>query len=97
LEAIKESEGPVLVREFGLGLNDKIGKPPNKLVNDMTAFERQQGLHLSLGKKHNVFKKPQIQGKLARFHIDMFVEYEEMLIDGKSIIQIQNDLFKYNL
>jgi hypothetical protein len=81
-----------------LGLNARIGKPPI-LVNDLTAFERQQGLHLSLGKKHNVFKKPQIQGKLARFHIDMFVEYEQMEIDGKKRIEVNNqtNTFQYHL
>lgn len=39
----------------------------NKPVNDMTAFERQAGLHLSLGKKHNVFKKPGMKAYLHQW------------------------------
>lgn len=39
----------------------------NKPVNDMTAFERQAGLHLSLGKKHNVFKKPGMKAYLRQW------------------------------
>lgn len=43
-------QGIVRIREFGLGLNDamNIQNP----VNDITAFERQIGLHVSLGSKH---------------------------------------------
>ena len=47
LDMIKLAEGDALVREFGVGLNKFMGKflP----VNDVTAFERQLGFHVSLG------------------------------------------------
>jgi hypothetical protein len=45
LAKIQADEGDVLVREFGLGLNPAFGKAC--LVNDITAFERQRGVHLS--------------------------------------------------
>lgn len=53
-------------------------------VSDVTAFERQEGLHLSLGKKHTVFKKPGISSK-ERFHIDMFVDVQQIIADGETI------------
>jgi aminopeptidase len=73
-----------LVREFGLGLNPAMGK--HSPLNDVTAFERQVGLHMSLGRKHTVFKKPTIiSQKSARFHLDLFVDVEEIRIDDDPI------------
>jgi leucyl aminopeptidase (aminopeptidase T) len=48
LEKITSEDGCVRVREFGLGLNKAMG--PNRLVSNTTAFERQHGLHLSIGR-----------------------------------------------
>lgn len=42
-------------------------------VNDGTSFERQQGLHLSLGKKHNVFKKPGMKNGRCVFNKKIFI------------------------
>jgi hypothetical protein len=41
------------------------------LVTDIFAFERQHGMHISLGKKHNVYKIGAIKAKQTRFHIDV--------------------------
>lgn len=79
LAAIRNDED-VLVREFGLGLNRAMGK--TRPLADITAFERQQGLHLSLGEKHSVFKKPGINAKKTHFHVDVFVDVERIDIDG---------------
>lgn len=73
----------VLVREFGLGLNNAMGK--HRLLSDITAFERQKGLHLSLGEKHGIYKKPGFNPKKTRFHIDVFVDVERIEIDGEPI------------
>jgi aminopeptidase len=80
---IKENEGHVIVREFGIGINPGMGR--NKPLNDVTAFERQKGLHLSLGKKHTVFKKPQFKSKNTKFHIDMFVDVRTIQMDDHII------------
>lgn len=82
---IRENEGEAIIREFGLGLNKAMGK--RRPLNNVTAFERQQGLHLSIGKKHNVFKKPGIKANHARYHIDMFVDVRKVIMDGDTVYQ----------
>lgn len=82
LDRIREDE-EVLVREFGLGLNAAMDKA--HIVNDITAFERQKGLHLSLGAKHAMYVKPGLGRKKGRYHVDVFVDAEEIRVDGKVI------------
>ena len=73
----------VMVREFGIGLNPAMGK--DRLLKDITAFERQKGLHLSLGEKHGVYKKPGFNPKKTHFHIDVFVDVERIEVDGEAL------------
>jgi len=83
INLIEESE-PVHVREFGLGMNPAIRK--DRILNDMTACERITGLHLSLGGKHSIYKKPGMSRKKGgRYHIDVFVDSDEILLDGEVI------------
>lgn len=79
------SEEEVLVREFGLGLNPAMGK--ERFVDDITAFERQKGLHFSLGEKHGVYKKPGFNPKKTHFHIDVFVDVERIETDGAALYE----------
>lgn len=81
---IKEAE-QVLVREFGLGINPAMDK--NHMVNDVTAFERQKGLHLSLGAKHGLYLKPGLSRKKGRYHVDIFIDAEKILIDNEIIYE----------
>ncbi len=74
------AEEAILVREFGLGLNRAMGK--DRVLDDITAFERQLGLHLSLGEKHGVYKKPGLRPKKTHFHIDVFVDVQSIEADG---------------
>lgn len=74
-----EEDSPVFVREFGMGLNRAMGK--GRLVNDLTAFERMLGLHMSLGAKHSIYKKPGMSRKTGRYHIDIFLDLEQIVID----------------
>lgn len=53
---VREVEGEVVVRELGIGLNRALGKG-KKMLGDVTSFERQWGVHLSLGKRHPLFVK----------------------------------------
>jgi aminopeptidase len=82
---IKENENEVFIREFGLGINPFLKK--EKPLNDVTAFERQLGLHLSMGKKHTVFKKKNLKTKQTRYHVDIFVEIDKIMMN-------KNTLFK---
>lgn len=81
--AMIEEDSPVHVREFGLGLNPAMGK--GRIVNDLTAFERMRGLHLSLGAKHSIYKKPGMSRKSGRYHVDVFVDLEHILIDEQMV------------
>lgn len=94
LEAIRTHESAddsdpnpgILIREFGVGLNPHIGR--HAPLQNVTAFERQAGFHISLGRKHTVFKKSGISHKKSRFHIDVFIDLDE--------IQMGDDIvFKY--
>ena len=84
LEMIEE-DSPVHVREFGLGLNRAMGK--GKLVNDLTAFERMCGMHMSLGAKHSIYKKPGMPRDAGRYHVDIFIDLERILIDNETIYE----------
>ncbi len=84
LDKIREDE-EVVVREFGLGLNPAMGK--DVIVNDITAFERQKGLHLSLGAKHATYAKPGMNRKQGRYHVDIFVDAEKIAVDGETIYE----------
>lgn len=84
IEMIKAAERP-LVREFGLGLNRAISR--EKPLDDITAFERVYGLHLSLGEKHGVFKKPGFSAHNTRYHIDIFPAVDRILVDGKTVFE----------
>jgi aminopeptidase len=75
VEHVKAYETP-LIREIGFGLNQAITK--DKPLGDITAYERTIGLHLSLGHKHSVYKKPGIQAHKARFHIDLFITLDSI-------------------
>lgn len=76
-------EEKILVREFGLGLNPAMGK--RAVLSDITAFERQKGLHFSLGEKHGVYKKPGLNPKKTHYHIDVFVDAERIEFDGEPV------------
>jgi len=75
----------VWIREMGFGLNRFIGK--DKPLTYVSAHERQEGFHISLGLKHGVFRKKLHKKINQRFHIDMFVDLKEILIDNITIYQ----------
>jgi hypothetical protein len=69
-----------LVREIGFGLNRAITR--EQYVLDISAYERIHGLHLSLGEKHSVYKKPGITSDKSRFHVDVFPVVDTVTVDG---------------
>lgn len=82
LRLIRQEE-PVLVRELGLGLNPAMDK--THIVSDISAYERMKGLHMSLGAKHGIYKKPGLEPKHTRYHVDVFVDATRILVDGVPI------------
>lgn len=77
---IKSYERP-LIREIGFGLNRAITR--EHYPEDITAFERILGMHLSLGEKHSVYKKAGITTHKTKFHVDVFPVVDSALVDGK--------------
>ena len=81
---VKDYERP-LIREIGFGLNRAITK--EKYLNDITAFERILGMHLSLGEKHSVYKKEGMATKKTKFHVDLFPAIDTALVNGEKIFE----------
>ena len=83
--ALIEATEPVYVREMGLGLNPAITK--ENILSDVTAFERINGLHLSLGAKHSIYGKPGFKKDEGRYHIDVFIQADEITLDGEVLFK----------
>lgn len=81
---IKEYERP-LIREIGFGLNRAITR--ERYLQDITAFERILGMHLSMGEKHSVYKKEGMAVKKTKFHVDLFPLVDRVLADGVVIFE----------
>lgn len=81
---VKNYERP-LIREIGFGLNRAITK--ERYLEDITAFERILGLHLSMGEKHSVYKKAGIPTHKTKFHVDLFPLVEKITADGAVIFK----------
>ena len=81
---IKEIERPI-IREIGFGLNRAMTR--ENPLGDITAFERIIGIHLSLGEKHSVYKKEGISAHKARFHVDLFLQTDQVLADDQVIFE----------
>ena len=84
LSKIKEIERPI-IREIGFGLN--LAMTRENPLGDITAFERIIGIHLSLGEKHSVYKKEGISAHKARFHVDLFLQMDQVLVDDTVIFE----------
>lgn len=83
LAAIAADEGEVWLRELGFGMNRAFSR--ERLVSDVGAFERVCGVHLSLGARHGVYKKPHLNRKEARHHVDSFVVTDRVLLDDEVV------------
>jgi len=70
----------VPMREMGFGMNRFISKI--KPLYDISAHERQIGYHVSLGLKHNVYRKKVPKTKVQKFHIDLFVDVQKIYMDN---------------
>jgi hypothetical protein len=66
-----------------------------KPVMDVTAFERQVGMHVSMGKKHTVYGKEGLSKRKTRFHIDLFVDLESITCDGTPVWEGDKFVLEY--
>jgi hypothetical protein len=83
LTAIAADEGEVWLRELGFGMNRAFSR--ERRVSDVGAFERVCGVHLSLGARHGVYKKPHLDRRAARHHVDTFVVTSRVLLDEQIV------------
>lgn len=83
LANIRADEGEVWLRELGFGMNRAFTK--DRRVCDIGTYERMCGIHLSLGAKHSVYKKPQIKRNDAWHHVDVFAVTELVYLDKKIV------------
>lgn len=79
LTNIQADEGEVWLRELGFGMNRAFTQ--DRLVSDIGTYERMCGVHLSIGAKHSVYKKPQIKRNDAWHHVDVFAITEFVYLD----------------
>jgi len=83
-DQIKADEGgEIWMRELGFGMNSAFSI--ERRVSDVGAFERVTGVHISLGAKHGVYKKPGFNPREARHHVDVFAVTERVLLDDSVI------------
>jgi len=83
LAAIRADEGEVWLRELGFGMNRAFSREHR--VADVGAFERVCGVHLSLGARHGVYKKPHLDRRVARHHVDTFAVTSRVLLDDELV------------
>jgi len=76
------NERPI-IRELGFGLNRAITR--EHYLKDITAFERNLGLHVSLGEKHTVYRKQGITPDKTRYHVDLFPIATAVYADNQMI------------
>ncbi len=79
LASITAEEGEVWLRELGFGMNRAFSR--ERTVSDVGAFERVCGIHLSLGAKHGVYRRPGFKPKEVRHHVDVFAVTKRVLLD----------------
>ena len=85
LDNIRADEGEVWLRELGFGMNRALTQ--TRIVSDVGTYERMCGVHLSLGAKHAVYKKPNFTRSAARHHVDVFAVTESVSLDEAIVYQ----------
>lgn len=79
----KEEDEEVMMREAGFGLNPAISfKNP---LSDVNAFERMSGFHISLGKKHQMYRQKMPKNIVQRYHVDIFADLKKICFDGRVV------------
>ena len=79
------AEEEVWVRELGFGMNRAL--TPERRVSDIGTYERMCGIHLSLGAKHGVFAKPNLNRRHSRFHVDVFAVTDGVILNDETVFR----------
>lgn len=79
LNNIRADEGEVWLRELGFGMNRAFSE--ERTITDIGTYERMCGIHLSLGKKHGVYNKPNFRRKDTWHHVDVFAVTKFVYLD----------------
>jgi aminopeptidase len=85
LANIRADEDEVWLRELGFGLNRAFSQ--YKTVTDIGTYERMCGIHLSLGAKHSVYKKPNFKRTDTWHHVDVFALTHLVYLDDTIVYQ----------
>jgi aminopeptidase len=80
LANIRADEGEVWIRELGFGMNRALTE--YRIVSDIGTYERMCGVHLSLGAKHGIYKKPYFKRKEVKHHVDVFAVTKSVTLDN---------------
>ncbi len=86
----ENNDNRVPIREMGFGLNRCIGK--HAVLGYVGAHERQCGFHVSIGLKHGIYRKKIPHELNQRYHIDMFIDVEKIVVDD--IVIFENGDYK---
>ena len=83
---ISESEdNEVMFRELWFWLNTWISR--EKQLADVNAYERVCWFHISLWKKHQIYRKKIHKSIVQRYHIDIFPDIKEIYIDDLKVFE----------
>ena len=85
LANIRADEGEVWLRELGFGMNRAFSQ--EKTVTDVGTYERMCGIHLSLGAKHGVYKKPNFKRGETWHHVDVFADTQLVYLDDSIVYE----------
>lgn len=86
IDFIKESENwEVMFRELWFWLNNWITR--EKPLADVNAYERIAWFHMSLWKKHQIYRKKLHKDVMQRYHIDIFPDIKEIYIDDTLVFE----------
>lgn len=85
LEMIKKSEDEIFVRELWFWLNPDISKI--NPLSDVNSYERKVGFHMSIWKKHGIYRKKIHRKIVQRYHIDIFPDIDKIFLDDKKIFE----------
>lgn len=85
LDNIRADEGEVWLRELGFGMNRAF--TAEKIITDIGTYERMCGIHLSLGKKHGLYNKPNFRRKDTWHHVDVFAVTKRVYLDDEIVYE----------
>jgi hypothetical protein len=86
LDFITDSEDKeVMIRELWFWLNNWITK--EKPLADVNSYERIAWFHISMWKKHQIYRAKLHKNIMQRYHIDVFPDIKEIYIDDKLVFE----------